>query len=90
MEGEGKTKHFILKLQNLPERKKKIIFFTVMLFIASIMVFFAVISTKYSILRMDESLRTIDFSRVENQRIDQGKRVVPNNSRGSQEEIPPR
>ncbi len=63
-------KEFIAKLQNLPETKKKIIIFTVVIISALIMGFFWVTSTASKISQLGESLKSVDLPKIDLPKID--------------------
>ena len=60
-----KIKNYVLKLQSLPEDKKKIIFFAIMIVSFLIVGFFGVISTKKNISKIGESVKSINFPKID-------------------------
>lgn len=61
----SKIRDFVLKLQKLPEIKKKVIFFTVMGVVVLLMLFVEVILTKRNISQISQSLHSINLPSIE-------------------------
>lgn len=60
-----KIRNFILKLQNLPDAKKKIILVTAVVLFAVIMGFFWIKSAAYDISRLGNSLKSVDLPKID-------------------------
>ena len=60
-----KIRIFILKLQRLPETKKKIIFFAVIIISGLIMLFFTIIATKNNVVKIGESVKSIKLPNIQ-------------------------
>lgn len=65
MDFYNKIRNFIVKLQNLSDKKKKIILFSIIAISAIILLFFNIKSTGNSISKIGESVKTIDFPTID-------------------------
>lgn len=60
-------KEFISKLQSLPDSKKKIILWTIVVVLATVMGFFWLKATTYRLSKLGEEVKKIEFPRIETQ-----------------------
>jgi len=58
-----KIRTFLIKLQNLPEKKKKIILWTIVAILAVVMGFFWVKNAVYTFSKMGESVKSVKFTK---------------------------
>lgn len=62
--------NFIKKIQGLSESKRKIIFYTVIIFSGSLMICLLAVSAENNIMNVVDSKKTIDFPKIDTKDID--------------------
>jgi len=65
MENDFKSRGFMTRLQNLPDSKKKVIFFAVMGVIVLVMVFIGLLLTKKGLSNIGQSLKNVNLPKIE-------------------------
>src|SRR3989344_3350709 len=65
MDSYNKIRNSIVKLQNLPEKQKKIILFAVIVISAMILLFFNIKATKNAILKIGTSVASINLQNID-------------------------
>lgn len=80
-----KVKNFIIKLRSLPEVQRKFIFFTIMAIIIMIAIFLGTMLTKKNIAQIGESLKSLNFPKMEISKPDFGKLELGGGNLNSEE-----